>query len=158
MTELPGKARPWFVSTQAGDISRDHPPAAGAGASFCSRQACTLLGAYETIRDIAKQHATVLHPGELLNRPLLPPSDSGGTSKGAPAAADPGACLSRIPYVGLHFTLGRFSQLVWDWSCPRCSNGHCFAGRAGGWGRHWDPLTALYLQVPHALSVIDTSN
>lgn len=77
MTELPGKARPWLVSTGR-NTRRDQPPATGADASVCSRQACTVLDAYENIRGIAKQRATVLHPGDLSNRSLLPPSDSGG--------------------------------------------------------------------------------
>lgn len=61
------------------------------------------LGAYENICDIARHRGMVLHPVE-----QAPPAtqQQEGTNKGVPAAADPGACLSRIPYVGLHFTLG----------------------------------------------------
>lgn len=33
------------------------------------------LGAYENICDIARQRGMVLHPGDLSNRPLLPPSN-----------------------------------------------------------------------------------
>ena len=132
MTELPGKARPWFVSTQAEDIPRDQPPATGA--SVCSKQGCTLLRAYKNTSDIAEQCATVLHPGDLSNRPLLPPSDSGGTSEGAPAVADPGACLSQdslcdcpagarlvmsplLEWALLHWKSGRMGQALGSFDC-----------------------------------------
>lgn len=109
---------------------REHPPATGAAASACSRQGARSRLPTKTFLTLQSSV-----PRSFSRGPPAP-GDSGGMSKGVPAAANPRACFFRIPSecISLQADSPGWCETV----CPHCSNGHCISGQAGGWGQRRD--------------------